>query len=92
LIITRDWIHAHRTAGGAWNRKQIEALGLKWPVSKGWIKGVVGTELALSYVLDFERYAKAKRQPETKIDRIFDLEQRVSELENIVEQLMPTVN
>jgi hypothetical protein len=46
MIITKEWIHAHRTPAGAWNRKQIEALGLEYPARKGWIGKLVGTEIA----------------------------------------------
>ena len=45
MIITKQWIHAHKTPAGGWNRKQIEALGLTWPARKGWQKRLEGTEI-----------------------------------------------
>jgi len=58
MIITKSWIHAHKTAGGAWNRKKIELLGLSWPARKGWINDLVDTEINDIVEHEFERLAK----------------------------------
>jgi len=80
MIISKAWIHAHTTAGGAWNRKQIEALGLKWPQTKGWIKGLAGTEITDKQKAEFERYAYADNAPEmTLAMRVEELEKEFKE-------------
>jgi len=67
MIVTRQWIHDHSTPAGGWNRKQIEALGLKWPAPKGWIKRLEGTEINGIAKAAFEI------QSETGIKRIEDI-------------------
>ena len=37
MIITKEWIHAHKNGPGGWTAKQLKALGLKWPPKPGWI-------------------------------------------------------
>ena len=46
MKLTANYINSHRTAKGAFTRKQIEALGLDWPPVKGWIQRLVGTEIS----------------------------------------------
>jgi len=46
FIITRDWIFNNRTERGAWTKKQITALGLKWPATSGWIDELVGEAIS----------------------------------------------
>lgn len=61
MMITKEWIHAHKTPAGAWNRKQIEALGLTWPARKGWQKRLEGTEISFDKQIIFEIHS-AERQ------------------------------
>jgi hypothetical protein len=42
FIITREWIFNNRTAKGSWTKAQIEALGIKYPATKGWTYDVEG--------------------------------------------------
>lgn len=44
--ITREWIMANRTDRGAWTRAQIEALGIQYPPSSGWIARLTGTAIS----------------------------------------------
>ena len=54
MIVTREWIFAHRTERGAWTREQIEALGIKWPPRIGWIDRLDGTQITDAAAWDFE--------------------------------------
>ena len=98
MIITKQWIHAHKTAGGAWNRKQIEALGLDWPARKGWINDLVGTDINSHQQRVFEKSAKnpapyrQNKKYESVDKRMAAMECRILELEHIIKQIMPTVN
>lgn len=65
MLITKQWIHAHHTPAGAWNRKQIEALGLSWPAKKGWIKELEGTEISAARQLLFEHHTKSSAKNPT---------------------------
>lgn len=82
MIITKQWIyehktaHEHKTAGGAWNRKQIEALGLKWPLHRGWINTLIATEITDKQKEEFERYAYA-----SNLVRVTELEMKIIALE-----------
>ena len=45
MIITRQWIMDNRTKAGAWTKVQLNALGVSWPASKGWMQMVEGNLL-----------------------------------------------
>ena len=83
MIITKDWIHAHKTPAGAWNSSQLKALGIKWPAKKGWQNGLVGTEITDAQQQAFESHATSK----PKLSKIESMELRLSALEKIVKQL-----
>lgn len=53
MIITREFIHDYKTGSGGWTKKQIEALGLKWPVRKGWQHSLIGKEISDKQVQEF---------------------------------------
>ena len=88
MIVTKKWIHAHRTPAGAWNRKQIEALGLSWPARKGWIKALEGTEISLKNALEFAGYRALKKPTEPSyadlLKSVKILQNRVIELEALL--------
>lgn len=86
MVITKEWIHAHKTAGGAWNRKQMVALGVFWPQPKGWVKRLEGKEISVIVKYEFERHAGSK----PALSKIDDLERRVAELERIVGMINAT--
>ena len=55
MIVTREYIHRHKTPRGAWTRVQIEALGLKWSEkTHGWIDRLEGTEISEEQAKKFE--------------------------------------
>lgn len=55
MIVTREYIHRHKTLRGAWNKVQIEALGLKWSEkTHGWIDRLEGTEISEEQAKKFE--------------------------------------
>ena len=45
MKVTRQFIMDNRTARGSWTRPQIEALGIEWPPTQGWVDRVIGLEL-----------------------------------------------
>jgi hypothetical protein len=46
FTITRDWIHQHKTARGAWTMAQTKAIGLDWPLRHGWMDRIAGTQIS----------------------------------------------
>lgn len=46
MILSRKNIHAGQTGAGGFKRAQVEALGLQWPVRKGWLSQLIGTEIS----------------------------------------------
>lgn len=54
MIITKEWIHAHKTGPGGWTARQIRALGLKWPPKPGWIDRLHHGEISEENALLFE--------------------------------------
>jgi len=56
----KAFIFKHRAINGAWNRKQVEALGEIWPPPKGWIKRVAGRELTGKSIADFVKHSSIR--------------------------------
>ena len=44
MKITREWLMKYK--GKMWNRQQIRALGLQYPLYTGWINDLIGTEIS----------------------------------------------
>lgn len=72
VLITKEYIHKHRTPKGAWTKVQIEALGLQWPTKSGWINNLVGEVITPDQARRFEegKTIRAKR-PKTDADEAF---------------------
>jgi hypothetical protein len=45
MKLTREIIHGAGTLGMGFNRHQLGLLGVKWPPKKGWLSGLIGTEI-----------------------------------------------
>jgi hypothetical protein len=66
MTITMEWLirHAavHNSYGNVYTAAQVEVLGLKYPLQKGWMTALVGKELTPEQV---QRFIEAKdiRQP-----------------------------
>lgn len=58
-IITEQLIETHRTPAGAWNRPQLEALGVGWPPKKGWKDRVIGRSISEENLQAFIKGATA---------------------------------
>ena len=67
MLITKDYINTHKTDKGAWTKDQIQALGIEWPPSNGWMRKIIGTELADENAARFELKQFAKGSPNIKI-------------------------
>ena len=55
LKITRDYIESNKTARGAWTKVQIEALGIEWPPTGGWIDRLIGEVISPEQARRFEQ-------------------------------------
>ena len=66
--VTRDWIFDNRTRRGAWTRHQIQALGLTWPATSGWIEKLDGELITALQAREFEagKGIKASRKDRDK--------------------------
>lgn len=56
FVITKYWLNKHKTKNGGWTKMQIAALGLCWPLSKGWQNIVIGKEVNPIQKENFEYY------------------------------------
>lgn len=81
MIITKKWIHDHKTQAGAWNRKQLAAIGVRWPAVKGWIDVVDGHEISAGSRAVFESHAGEKAVPQQSLgSRVVALEMTIETL------------
>lgn len=46
MKITRDLIFEGQSKNGGWSRKQVEELGISWPLKSGWITRAIGREVS----------------------------------------------
>ena len=78
IIIIKEFIESNKTARGGWNRKQIEAIGLTWPPTKGWKRSVIGNCISIVNAQIFasftEKANKPVKNPLTKANEILTIE------------------
>lgn len=69
--VTAEWLNANRTAKGAFTRKQVLALGIKWPPTAGWMQSISGELITSEQARAFEsgksEYAEFKPMKYKKI-------------------------
>ena len=58
--ITKEWIDNNKTVNGGYTSRQAKALGLNWPLVKGWKKSLVGANITLIQKIEFEVLRTAK--------------------------------
>lgn len=58
FTVTREWIHANRTKRGGWTAKQLLALGIRWPSTKGWQARAAGMQITEANRLIFESFGR----------------------------------
>lgn len=65
MVITRAFIFDGRSDIGGWTRKQVEVLGISWPLEAGWIDRAAGREIpdhdALTFLSLKNSSAKMKK-------------------------------
>ena len=59
-IVTKDWINKFKTKAGAWNKVQLNALGIKWPPTQGWIDRVDSESISSHNARIFEEASVKK--------------------------------
>ncbi len=45
VTVTSELIDSGRSGTGGWNMKQIQLLGISWPLTKGWKSQAIGREI-----------------------------------------------
>ena len=60
FIITKEWIDINKTVNGGYTRLQAQALGLTWPLTKGWKRNIVGATITLEQKVTVEFFKSAK--------------------------------
>jgi len=53
MKLTREDIEKGRSLNGGWSQKQLELLGVGWPLPKGWARSLVGMEVDEKAYLQF---------------------------------------
>ena len=63
VIVTNEMIEAGKSEIGGWNRRQVEAIGIKWPLTQGWKFRIIGTTVERSKVAEFLSLKGATKRP-----------------------------
>ena len=54
MVVTEEWLRSNMNNGIGVTAKQIKALGLSYPPKKGWLRGIVGTEISEEQAIAFQ--------------------------------------
>lgn len=69
--ITREWLLSHSTSKGAYTKKQITSLKLKWPTTTGWMNRLIGVEITNKQKQQFEsnknNYSKGSKKSSNNV-------------------------
>ena len=57
MIIDNEFLDKNRTKNGAWKRRQLEIVGVKWPPKKGWKAKIIGKKISKDDAKEFELIA-----------------------------------
>lgn len=87
FIVTKSFIEENRTKGGAWTKKQVNLLGVEWPLKKGWQQKVIGRAISIEAAdkfraLSAESEVTNSPTKSTLYDQLDQLEKRIEALEN----------
>ena len=69
MIVTKEYLNKNKTSKGGWNKKQLNALGIVWPPTKGWKKRAIGSVLTDEKARAFEGVTKSKDQIINKVSK-----------------------
>lgn len=84
--VTRSWLDQFRTPGRAWNKVQMDALGVSWPPKNGWLDRAIGTEISDHARTVFEAAAGPSASSLTDRLRLSVIELRTVRCSNPVDQ------
>ena len=66
--ITLDYLNSNKTKKGGYTKKQVLALGLRWPLVSGWKQELVGTVLNYEQANEFEQAGRdGKKQKDKQV-------------------------
>lgn len=65
--ITDELIKGGMSGSGGWNKKQVELLGLKWPLTNGWKHRIIGTSITRENALKFLKLKGETIKPRRQI-------------------------
>jgi hypothetical protein len=57
-VVTKEWLHAHKTLRGGWTEKQLAVIGVNWPPPKDWQWWVAGMTISDERRAEFEVSAR----------------------------------
>jgi len=69
MIVTKEYLNKNKTSKGGWTKKQINALGIDWPPTKGWKKRAIGHVMTEEKARAFEGVTKSKDQIINKVSK-----------------------
>jgi len=52
ITLTENRINKLKTLKGGYNKKTLNALGIDWPLKKGWKKNIIGKSITLGSYID----------------------------------------
>jgi hypothetical protein len=96
IVFKRQMFKELKSSRGGWNRKQLEALGVPWPLKAGWAQRLIGQTFTSEQLMNAKNAGNYdKKKPmllemikqegdEQIYKRMQDMEQRLKNLERLM--------
>jgi len=96
IVFKRQMFNELKSSRGGWNRKQLEALGVPWPLKAGWAQRLIGQTFTPEQLINAKNAGNyEKKKPillemikqggdEQIYKRLQDMEQRLKNLERLM--------
>jgi len=91
ITVTKAFIEEFKTKNGAWTKRQLELVGVRWPPKKGWQRKVIGLQITQEAGDEFKEISLRTYHTNNSISAI-KTSDRIDILENQVKDLWEVIN
>ena len=96
IVFKKEMLNQLKSSRGGWNRKQLEALGVPWPLRSGWAQRLIGQTFTPEQLINVKNAGNYdKKRPmllemikegtdEQLNKRLLNLENRLRNLEKLM--------
>jgi len=84
VVVSEAFLEEYKTKNGAWTKRQLELIGVNWPLAKNWKRKVIGKKVSTTAADEFKQLSFQSKltKPSPVEMRLELLEKRIDDLEN----------